>query len=66
MPWMTAWPFNPTILSNSSARKPFITLITMISAATPSATAPTLKPATTKMNPSPFCGSRYRRAIIRS
>jgi hypothetical protein len=53
-----ACPFSPTILSNSSARKPFITLMTMISAATPSATAHRLIAATRKMNPSPLPGSR--------
>jgi hypothetical protein len=57
-PWITAWPLRPTTLSNSSARKPFMTLITTISAMTPSATATTLNAAATKMNPSPFCGSK--------
>jgi hypothetical protein len=35
-----------------------MTLITMISAATPSITATRLIPATRKMNPSPFPGSK--------
>ncbi len=48
------------------ARKPFITLMTMTSAATPSITATRLIEATRKMNASPLPGSRYRRAIIRS
>ena len=39
---MIAWPFSPVILSISSARKPFITLITMTSMATLSMTTPML------------------------
>ena len=58
IPWTTAWPFRPVILSNSSARKPFITLMTITSAATPSITAMKLKMAAMKMKPSPFTGSR--------
>ena len=57
-PCTTTWPFNPTILSNSSARKPFITLMTMINAATPSATAIRLMLATRKIKPSPLPGSK--------
>ena len=53
-----AWPLSPTILSSSSARKPFITLITTTSSATDSATTPTDMPATSAMKASPLPGQR--------
>ncbi len=48
----TTWPFKPSILLNSSWRKPFITAMTMISVATPSVMPMKEKPAITEMNPS--------------
>ena len=53
-----AWPFSPTILSKSSWRKPFITLITTTSIATESITTPTEIPATSAMKASPLPGQR--------
>ena len=53
-----AWPFRPTILSSSSARKPFMTLITITSMATDSITTPIEMLATSAMNASPLPGSR--------
>ena len=54
---MMAWPFNPVILSSSSARKPFITLITMTSMATESITTPIEILATRAITASPRPGS---------
>ena len=53
-----AWPLRPTILSISSARNPFITLITITSMATESITTPIEMLATSAMNASLLPGSR--------
>jgi hypothetical protein len=46
------WPVKPRILLRSSVRKPFITAMTMMSVATPSAMPTKEKPAITEMKPS--------------
>ena len=53
-----AWPLRPTILSSSSARKPFITLITTTSIATDSIPTPIEMLATSAMKASHLPGSR--------
>ena len=62
------WPLRPRILSMSSARKPFITAMTMISVATPSMMPRNEKPAMTEMKASRRRGAQIarRRSSTRS
>src|SRR5687768_13397631 len=60
------WPFMPMMRPKMSPRKPFMTLSTTISVATPSATPISANQAMNEMKPSRSRLRRKRQAMVRS
>ena len=60
------WPFKPKILPINSARKPFITDMTIIKVATPKIIPTKENPAIIEIKPSDLLDFKYLNAIISS